>query len=121
VLERLFRAIETGKQLDMPASGAPGAMGDGMMVANVKGSKALPRLGREGQIRFANAAAKISFDPDAWLRQFGVLPDSPPDVRARLAIQNTVLAMAPSSAIRADLSGAAYLRTLLMDPVYQLK
>ncbi len=120
VLERLFRAIEMGKPVDPSAGGMREGMADGMAakMARVKGQAA---LGREGQIRFANAAAKISFDPDAWLGQFGVQADTPPDVRARLAIQHTVLAMAPSSAIRADLSGAAYLRTLLMDPVYQLK
>ena len=52
VLERLFRAIEMGKEVDMPASSALEGMEDGMMAATVKGSsarsKALPGLGREG-------------------------------------------------------------------------
>lgn len=136
VLERVFRTIETGKPA--AATMAAAAPSDNMMAAGEAKPTAVPAtmqaavrdmgkvqgqaaLGREGRIRFANAMATITFDPDAWLGQYGVAANSVPDVRQRLAIQKTVLAMEPSVPIRADLSGSAYLRTLLMDPVYQLK
>ena len=127
VLERVFRTIENGKP------GTATAMNEASS-GNMMGAPANPlsmnelgkvpgraALGREGRIRFANASATINFDPDAWLAQFGVARNGVPDLRQRLAIQKTVLAMEPSTPIRADLGGTAYLRTLLMDPVYQLK
>ena len=128
VLERVFRTVETGNPGVASAMTDPAS--DNMMAAatnKIAGMKELGKikgqaaLGREGRIRFANAAATISFDPDAWLGQYGVATNSVPDLRQRLAIQKSVLAMEPSAPIRADLSGSAYLRTLLMDPVYQLK
>jgi uncharacterized protein (DUF1800 family) len=127
VLERLFRATETNGRKDAkPFAMAvlPGA--DTMKTAReqmnelgkVKGQAA---LGREGRIQFASAASMIAFNPDAWLGQFGAAAGGTPDVAQRLAIQKAVLPLEPTAPIRADLTGTAYLRTLVMDPVYQLK
>lgn len=128
VLERLFRAVETANPKD--ASMLPAAAGTGARekietareqmnaLGKVKGQAA---LGREGRIQFANAVSMIQFDPEAWLAQFDASAGIAPDVRQRLAIQKAILPLEPSVPIRADLSGIAYLRTLVMDPVYQLK
>ena len=125
VLERVFRTVETGQAAPMMATAAADAMAtpqkmraNALALAKVPGQAA---LGRAGQLRFANAVATIGFDSDAWLGQFGVAPETVPDTRQRLAIQRAVLAAEPSSPVRANLSGTAYLRSLMMDPVYQLK
>ncbi|MDB5763423.1 MAG: uncharacterized protein JWQ21_2418 [Herminiimonas sp.] len=127
ILERLFRATEADRKKDvnlismagMPAVETMKSAREQMNESGkVKGRQA---LGRAGRIQFANAASMISFDPDAWLGQFGATAGTAPDVTQRLAIQKAVLPLEPTAPIRADLTGAAYLRTLLMDPVYQLK
>jgi uncharacterized protein (DUF1800 family) len=128
VLERVFRTVETGRASAAPAMNL--AATDTMMAAVTDKAASMkerekipgqPAPGPEGNIRFANAVTTITFDLDAWLAQFGLAANSAPDLRQRLAIQKSLLAMEPSAPIRADLSGSAYLRTLLMDPVYQLK
>ena len=131
VLERVFRSVDAGSVAAPPSMNvAVSAVADNMMVPATDKAAAMKELGkvpgqtalgREGRLRFANATATISFDPDAWLAQYGVATNSVPDLRQRLAIQKSVLAMEPSVPIRADLAGSAYLRTLLMDPVFQLK
>ena len=109
VLERLFRATE------QPAARARVLMQDG---TRLPGQQA---LGREGKIQFANAVTRISFDPHAWLAGFGSDDALVPDLRQRLAIQRAVLAGEPSMPTNVALHGSAYLRSLVMDPVYQLK
>ncbi|EGF31779.1 putative signal peptide protein [Oxalobacteraceae bacterium IMCC9480] len=109
VLERLFRAT------DPQAAMVPARMQDGTKLL---GQQA---LGREGRIQFASAATMIGFDPHAWLSQFASDDTTIPDVRQRLAIQRVVLAREPSVPTNAALRGSAYLRSLVMDPVYQLK
>ncbi|MEB0020921.1 DUF1800 domain-containing protein [Actimicrobium sp. CCI2.3] len=109
VLERLFRATER------PAARAQVMMQDG---AKLPGQQA---LGREGKIQFANAVTRIGFDAHAWLAEFGSDDALVPDLRQRLAIQRAVLAREPSAPTNAALHGSAYLRSLVMDPVYQLK
>jgi hypothetical protein len=120
VLERLFRATETGAQKDsgmtmMKVQMARERMND---LGKVKGQGA---LGREGRIKFADAIAMISFDPDAWLGRFGASAEVVPNVTQRLAIQKAILPLEPTSPINAELMGTAYIRTLVMDPVFQLK
>ncbi len=120
LLERLFRATETGQPKEMRAQAISIRMAREQMheLGKVKGQGA---LGREGRVQFAQAAAMISFDPDAWLGQFGANANTAPDVTQRLAIQKAILPLVPTSPVKMDLPGTAYLRTLVMDPVYQLK
>ncbi|MBS0307438.1 MAG: DUF1800 domain-containing protein [Proteobacteria bacterium] len=113
VLERLFRAIDPAGRPQMAAMRR-----ETQELGKVKGQGALRE---EGRIRFANVVSMIAFDPESWLRQFGAQTDTAPDVAQRLAIQKAVLPLEPSVPIRADLAGVAYLRTLVMDPTYQLK
>ncbi|WP_425547987.1 DUF1800 domain-containing protein [Actimicrobium antarcticum] len=112
VLERLFRATER-RPADMMQVRAH--MQDG---AKLPGQGA---LGRDGRIQFANAATMIGFDPHAWLANVGGDALAVPDTRQRLAIQRVVLAREPSAPTNSGLGGTAYLRSLVMDPVYQLK
>jgi len=109
VLERLFRAT------DSPAASGRMPMRDGVKLA---GQQA---LGREGKIQFAHAVTQIGFDAQAWLADFGSVDTVVPDLPQRLAIQRVVLAREPSTPTNAALHGSAYLRSLVMDPVYQLK
>jgi hypothetical protein len=87
-------------------------------LGKVKGEGA---LGREGRIRFAEAVAMISFDPDAWLVRFHISADEIPNASQRLAIQKAALPLEPASPLQQDLKGTSYIRALVMDPVYQLK
>ncbi|MBI1890751.1 MAG: DUF1800 domain-containing protein [Burkholderiales bacterium] len=119
-LERLFRAVEPGggkiaRTTDMMLRTARAEMN---ALGKVKGRAA---LGMEGKIQYANAVAEVGFNPDAWLAQFGTSADKIPDATQRLAMQRAILAMPPVAPISSDLNGLAYLRALVMDPVYQLK
>jgi uncharacterized protein (DUF1800 family) len=119
-LERLFRATETSGGRDSAMTMMKVKMARERMneFDKVKGQGA---LGREGKIKFADAIAMISFDPEAWLGRFGATADAPPNVTQRLAIQKAILPLEPTSSIYMDLVGTAFIRTLVMDPVFQLK
>lgn len=112
VLERLFRADDRAR----PNMAAMRQQGN--ELGKVKGQGA---LGTEGRRQFANAASMIAFDPERWLQRFGVHAEGVPDIGQRLAIRKAVLPLEPSVPARDDLGGAAYVRALVMDPVYQLK
>jgi uncharacterized protein (DUF1800 family) len=119
-LERLFRATETNAQKDSGMTMRRMAMARERMdeLGKVKGQGA---LGREGRIKLADAMAVISFDPQAWLDRFGATVDVEPNITQRLAIQKAILPLEPVSPIKMDLTGLAYIRALVMDPVFQLK
>ncbi|MEX3629989.1 MAG: DUF1800 domain-containing protein [Burkholderia sp.] len=68
----------------------------------------------------APRGATLRFDLDGWLAHFGTAPQARPTLSAELQLQHAVLPLSPVAAIDADANGAAYLRALLMDPVYQL-
>jgi len=120
VLERLFRATETGAQRNAGTTKMRVQMARERMAefGKVKGQGA---LGKEGRIRFADATAMISFDPEAWLGRYGAVAEAAPDMKQRLAIQKAVLPLDPSTPIKMDLAGIDYIRALVMDPVFQLK
>jgi uncharacterized protein (DUF1800 family) len=63
----------------------------------------------------------LRFDLDAWLAGYNTTPDARPDLSTQLQLQRAVLAVSPADAIEPDVTSSAYLRTLLMDPAYQLK
>jgi uncharacterized protein (DUF1800 family) len=120
VLERLFRAVEDGrpKQSEQMPQMMQAMREETQQLGKVKGQGA---LGREGRIRFANAVAMIGFDPNAWLKQFGARPGDMLDAAQRQAIQKAILPLPPAVAASADTNGLAYVRTLVLDPAYQLK
>lgn len=124
VLERMFRSVEiakpqmnAGKPVNsMAMAGAsPGPVKAGLAPM------APMAVEREGRFAFGSAASVITFNPALFLAQYGNTPETAPTLRQRLALQEAVLVLEPSMAINIDLAGIAYLRTLVMDPVYQLK
>jgi uncharacterized protein (DUF1800 family) len=138
--EQLFRAVELKGEsmttpLEMGASGrlqtAPGARGGftPQMQAELAGGasgagsnqQALRWLGRDGMVKVAQGMAQITFEPGPWLAQYGGHVDREPsdEVKARLA--QVVLAVPPTQTIARGTVGVAFLRSLTLDPAYQLK
>lgn len=82
---------------------------------------ALKGMGPEGRFKLVQSQTMVSFNAARWLAQFGAEANDPPQLGPRLSIQHAVLPVDPTVPIPVKLAGAAYLRTLLMDPAYQLK
>jgi len=64
-----------------------------------------------GGRRLAAAAAALRFDEQRWLTRFG----------SRAAIVRALLAVPPVATVPAGLDGGALVRTLILDPAFQLK
>jgi uncharacterized protein (DUF1684 family) len=78
-------------------------------------------MGQEGRFKLAQSQTMVSFNAAKWLQQFGADADDPPQLGPRISIQRAVLPIEPTAPIPVKLAGTAYLRTLMMDPAYQLK
>jgi hypothetical protein len=83
--------------------------------------QAIGGMGREGIMRVANAAAAIRFDPETWLAQYGGHADREPTDEEKERLAHVVLASPATQIIASGTVGVAYLRTLTLDPAYQLK
>ena len=83
--------------------------------------QALKGMGQEGRFKLAQSQTMVSFNSAKWLAQFGADGDDPPQLAPRISIQRAVLPIEPTAPIPVKLAGTAYLRTLMMDPAYQLK
>jgi uncharacterized protein (DUF1800 family) len=99
--ERIFRVDEIPQTVR-------NMMSDG---GNVKGAG---RLGEAGRERYMQAVASIRFDSATWLAQFKG-PDVP------LEVQQAILPMAPVTPLAMGTPNLATIRTLALDPAYQLK
>ncbi len=88
--------------------------------ADKPGARAMPVAAKPPSAPARPAVAAMRFDLDDWLARFGALPQKKPSISVELQLQHAVLPLSPVAAIDADASGAAYLRALLMDPVFQL-
>jgi uncharacterized protein (DUF1800 family) len=135
--EQLFRAVEFQGESKSPPPGAVMRMGPAgrpmaMMRAEFAGEKsdkggqgsnrqALALLGRDGIMRVAQGMAKITFDPDKWLAAYGGRADSEPNEALKARLAHVVLASAATQNIAPGTVGVAYLRSLTLDPAYQLK
>ncbi len=141
--EQLFRAVELKGESRMApiamgpdgrAMGSTPGMADGMrpmqqMRAEFEADKggpgstrqALALLGRDGVMRVAEGMARISFDPERWLAPYGGHADREPSDELKARLAHTLLAVPPTQAIATGTVGVAYLRTLTLDPAYQLK
>ncbi|MBC7379275.1 MAG: DUF1800 domain-containing protein, partial [Burkholderiaceae bacterium] len=135
--EQLFRAVELKGESKMTpiAMGPDGRMAqpDGMrpmqqMRAEFAGDtgrgsnrQALALLGRDGVMRVAEGMARITFDPGSWLAQYGGYTDREPSDELKARLARTLLAVPPTQVIATGTVGVAYLRTLTLDPAYQLK
>jgi uncharacterized protein (DUF1800 family) len=90
--------------------------------AGVGGNRqALRLLGRDGVMRVAQGIARITFDPDKWLAQYGGYTDREPGDALKTRLTQTLLPVPPMQAIASGTVGVAYLRSLTLDPAYQLK
>lgn len=123
--EQLFRAVELKGESKMTpiAMGPGGRMADEAMMREGRGSnqQALRLLGRDGIVRVAEGMTKISFDPDRWLSQYGGSTDREPSDELKTRLSQTLLAVSPTQTIAPGTVGVAYLRSLTLDPAYQLK
>jgi hypothetical protein len=63
----------------------------------------------------------MKFDTERWLSTYGARPDSVPDDAAKDKIHTAMLALPPVQTVPAGTVGAAYVRALTLDPVFQLK
>jgi uncharacterized protein (DUF1800 family) len=63
----------------------------------------------------------MKYDTERWLSSYGARPDSVPDDTAKDNIHAAMLALPPAQAVPAGTVGAAYVRALTLDPVFQLK
>ena len=136
--EQLFRAVELkGESRTTPiAMGPGGRMADEPALQPMQqmraefaagqagrgnNQQALRLLGRDGIMRVAEGMAKISFDPDRWLSQYGGFTDREPSDELKARLAQTLLAVPPTQTIAPGTVGVAYLRSLTLDPAYQLK
>ena len=143
--EQLFRAVELKDEsktapLAMPASGmtmeAPQSASMAATNSPKQAMKAefaggtqgrggnqqmLNLLGRDGVLRVAEAMARITFDPERWLETYGGHADREPSDELKAQLEHTLLAVHATHSIAAGTVGVAYLRTLTLDPAYQLK
>ena len=135
--EQLFRAVEFQGESKTPPPGAMVGMGPAgrpmaMMRAEFAGEKAdkggqgsnrqaLALLGRDGIMRVAQGMAKITFDPDKWLATYGGRADSEPNDALKARLAQVVLSAPATQNIASGTVGVAYLRSLTLDPAYQLK
>jgi len=95
---------------------------DMMQGANAKANlKSLRLLGRQGVMRVAQSMATISFDPDQFLGTYGGYSDREPNSALKTTLSDVLLASNATQNIANGTVGIAYLRTLTLDPAYQLK
>jgi Protein of unknown function (DUF1800) len=95
---------------------------DMMQGANAKANlKSLRLLGRQGVMRVAQSMATISFDPDQFLGTYGGYTDREPNAALKNTLADVFLASNATQNIANGTVGVAYLRTLTLDPAYQLK
>ena len=126
--EQLFRAVELKSaaktlavamspsgRMPMQAEFAGGAAGAG------GNQQALRLLGRDGIFRVAEGMAQITFDPGPWLAQYGGHTDREPTDETKARLAQVLLAVPPTQTIASGTVGVAYLRSLTLDPAYQLK
>ncbi len=64
---------------------------------------------------------RVRFDPDRWLSDYGAYADREPTANEKKRIETAVLAVPATQTIAAGTVGVAYLRSLTLDPAYQLK
>ena len=143
--EQLFRAVELkgesktapldiaagGRMMDSPpmATGMHGKNPMAQMRQEFAGGssgnggnrQALRLLGRDRVMRVADGVSRITFDPDLWLAPYGGFADREPDDALKARLTAALLPVMPTQAIAGGTVGVAYLRSLTLDPAYQLK
>jgi len=108
-------ALMNSPRQAMKAEFAGGTQGQG------GNQQMLNLLGRDGVLRIADAMARITFDPERWLETYGGHADREPSDELKAQLEHALLAVPATHSIAAGTVGVAYLRTLTLDPAYQLK
>jgi uncharacterized protein (DUF1800 family) len=80
-----------------------------------------PAKGRMAKFKVGKAEATMALDVDAFLRPYGGRADGVPNDALKTTLAGVLLASAATQNIANGTVGAAYLRTLTLDPAYQLK
>ena len=134
--QQLFRTVElrsNGQAMDMlrPAEMRRNEMRTQVreeMMQSIKGSmnaqanaQTLRAIGRQGVVRVAQSMATITFDPDAFLSGYGGHTDREPNSSVKMRLAGVLLAANATQNIANGTVGVAYLKTLTLDPAYQLK
>jgi uncharacterized protein (DUF1800 family) len=101
------------QQIRAEFAGGPGGQGSNQ--------QALRLLGRDGIVRVAEGLSRITFDPARWLAQYGGQVDREPSADVKLRLAEAMLPVPATQDVASGTVGVAYLRTLTLDPAYQLK
>ena len=102
-----------GQAMKAEFAGGPQGRGGNPQMLNL--------LGRDGVLRVAEAMARITFDPERWLETYGGHADREPSDELKVQLEHALLAVPATHSIAVGTVGVAYLRTLTLDPAYQLK
>jgi uncharacterized protein (DUF1800 family) len=78
-------------------------------------------MGRMARFKVGKAEAVMTLDVDAFLKPYGGRADGVPNDASKMNIAEVLLASSATQNIANGTVGVAYLRTLTLDPVYQLK
>lgn len=126
-VDQLFRATEPARA-GAKAMQGPSMPGPVVGTASAASPHDGPRdmTGKQMAVSMQSApggaahAHGMRFDLDGWLARYGTAPTQRPGLSTELQWQHAVLPISPVDPIDTGASSAAYLRALLMDPVYQL-
>ena len=80
-----------------------------------------PSVEKMAMLKVGKATATISFDSDAFLRPYDGRSDGVPNDVLKTTLAGVLLASNATQNIANGTVGVAYLRTLTLDPAYQLK
>ena len=80
-----------------------------------------PAMGRMAMLKVGKAEAAMTLDSDAFLRPYGGRADGVPNEALKTTLSGILLASDATQTIANGTVGIAYLRTLTLDPAYQLK
>jgi uncharacterized protein (DUF1800 family) len=80
-----------------------------------------PAIGRTARFKVGKAEATMALDADTFLKPYGGRADGVPNDVSKNVLADVLLASAATQNIANGTVGLAYLRTLTLDPAYQLK
>ena len=78
-------------------------------------------VGRMAMFKVGKAESAMTLDADAFLRPYGGRSDGVPNDASKMTLASVLLASNATQNIANGTVGMAYLRTLTLDPAYQLK
>jgi uncharacterized protein (DUF1800 family) len=126
--QQLFRSVElrsNGQPMDMlrPTEQKRSELRTEMAQGSNSQAnlRSLRLQGRQGVMRVAQSLATVTFDPDLFLAPYGGHTDREPNEILKETLASVLLGSKATQNIANGTVGVAYLRTLTLDPAYQLK